>query len=49
MVHGFECGFIVVVLLMVVWALPGAGQILFPSPQDQKMDYFAGDWKMKAR
>ncbi len=47
MVHRFKCGFIVFVLLMVAWALPSTGQTLFPSPQHQKMDYFAGDWKMQ--
>jgi hypothetical protein len=45
MVQQFKCDFIVHVLV-VAWALPGAGQTLFPSPQHQKMDYFAGDWKM---
>jgi Protein of unknown function (DUF1579) len=46
MVQQFKCGFIVLVLV-VGWVLPGAGQTLFPSPQHQKMDYFAGDWKMQ--
>ncbi len=46
MVQQFQCGFIVLVLVVAL-VLPGAGQTLFPSPQHQKMDYFAGDWKMQ--
>jgi hypothetical protein len=46
MVGQFKGEFIVLVLV-VAWALPCAGQTLFPSPQHQKMDYFAGDWKMQ--
>ena len=46
MVQQFKCGFIILVLVVAL-VLPGAGQTLFPSPQHQKMDYFAGDWKMQ--
>ncbi len=46
MVQQLKCEFIVLALV-VAWALPGAGQTLFPSPEHQKMDYFAGDGKMQ--
>ena len=45
MVYGLKCKFIFLAFMMA-WALPGSGQTLFPTPEHQKMDYFAGDWKL---
>ena len=43
----FKSKFVVLAVTVVAWASLGAGQTLFPSPQHQKMDYFAGDWKLQ--
>jgi hypothetical protein len=39
--------FVVLALVVVAWASLSAGQTLFPSTEHQKMDYFAGDWKLQ--
>jgi hypothetical protein len=47
MAHQVKYGFIVLALVMAVWTPIAWGQTLFPTPEHQKMDYFAGDWKMQ--
>jgi len=34
-------------LFIVAFTLLGSGQTLFPSPEQQKMGYFAGHWKLQ--
>ena len=43
----FKSTFVVLALTVVAWTAFGAAQTLFPSPEHQKMDYFAGDWKLQ--
>jgi hypothetical protein len=43
----FKSGFKVVALVVVAWTSLGSGQTLLPTPEHQKMGYFAGDWKLQ--
>ncbi len=54
MAFQFKSGFLILALAIVVSASLakaqqslGSGPTLFPSPEHQKMDYFAGDWKLQ--
>lgn len=54
MILPLKCAFLALVLAVVTWTSgvvsqdsPGSGPTLFPTPQHQKMDYFAGDWKLQ--
>src|SRR5271167_4426728 len=43
----FKSGFLALALVSVAWTSLGSGQTLFPTPEHQKMGYFAGDWKLQ--
>lgn len=50
----FKYSIVVLALVVVAWISLASGQTsldsgptLFPSPEHQKMDYFAGDWKLQ--
>jgi hypothetical protein len=43
----FKAGFVVLALVIVSSTSVVSAQTLFPTPEHQKMDYFAGDWKLQ--
>ncbi len=43
----FKSGLLVVAFFLVALTSRSAAQTLFPTPEHQKMDYFAGDWKLE--
>jgi hypothetical protein len=47
MAQHFKYRFIVLAIFIAAWISRGSGQTLFPTPEHEKMDYFAGDWKLQ--